>query len=88
VLAERIDHRGLGIRHEEHVGLLDLLEPPDRGAVEPEPVLEHVLGQLVGRDREVLHQPGQVAEADVDHFDAFVTDLRQHVAGVRHGGTS
>ena len=38
---------GSGI--EEHVRLLDLLEPTDRRAVEPEPVLEDTLGQLVSR---------------------------------------
>ncbi len=75
VLAERIDHRRVGIGDQEHVGLLDLLEPTDRRTVEPVALLEVVLGQLVGRDREVLHQARQVAEAKVDELDAVV--LRQ-----------
>ena len=40
----------------------------------PKPSLEDVLGQLVGRHREVLHQPGQVAEPEVDDLDALVLD--------------
>ena len=80
VLRERVDHRGVGIGDQEHVRLLDLLEAADRRAVEAEAVLEDVLGQLVGRDREVLHEPGQVAEADVDDVDALV---REHASG-RH----
>ena len=46
----------------------------------PEAVLEDVLGELVRRDREVLHQPGQVAEPDVDDLDALVLDQLQDVA--------
>ena len=66
VLTERVLHRGGGIRHQDHVGFLDLLEPADRRAVEPEPLLEHVGRELGGRYREVLHQAGQIAEPDVD----------------------
>ena len=62
VLTERIDHRGVRIRNEQHVGLVDGLKPADRRAVEAEALVEHVLGELVGRDREMLHEPGQVAE--------------------------
>ena len=89
VLPERVEHRGARIRDQEHVGLLDLLEPADRRAVEAEPVLEYVLGELVRGDREVLHQPREVAEPDIDHIDAVVLDELQDVAGraVFHGAT-
>ena len=72
VLPERVDDCGVGVGHEQHVRLLDLLEPPDRGSVEPEALLEDVLGQLVGGDREMLHEAGEVDEPDVDDLDALV----------------
>ena len=72
VLAEGVDDGGGGVREQEHVRLLDLLEPADGGAVEAEAVHEGVLGQLVGRHREVLHQAGEVAESDVDDLDSLV----------------
>ena len=84
MLRERVDHRGVGVRDQEHVRLLDLLEPADRRAVEAETVLEDVLGELVRGDREVLHQPGQVAEADVDDVDLLVGEHLQDVTGSRH----
>ena len=50
----------------------------------PRPVLEHVLGELVRRDREVLHQAGQVAEADVDDLDVLVLQQLQDVVRSCH----
>src|SRR4029453_5520119 len=52
----------------------DLLEPADRGSVEPVPVVEAVFGELGDRDREVLHQSREVAEPEVD-------DLRVRLLG-------
>ena len=78
MLAEGVDHRRVGVGHEQHVRLLDLLEPPDRGSVEPEALLEDVLGELMGGDREVLHQAGQVDEPDIDDLDALVLHQAQH----------
>ncbi len=46
VLRERVEDRGGGVGEQEHVRLLDLLEATDRGAVEPEPLLERVLVEL------------------------------------------
>src|SRR5262249_2353356 len=84
VLRERVDDGGVGVGDQEHVRLLDLLEAADRRAVEAEAVLEHVLAQLVRGDREVLHQPREVAEADVDDVDLLVGEPLQHVTGSRH----
>ena len=78
VLAERVDHRRVGVGHEQHVGLLDLLESPDRRPVEPEALFEDVLGQLVGGHRKVLHEPGQVDEPDIDDLDALVLHQAEH----------
>ena len=77
VLAERVDHGGVRVRHQEHVGLLDLLEAPDRRAVEPGALLEAVQRQLVRRHRVVLHQAGQVGEAEIDDLDALGLDQAQ-----------
>ena len=72
VLAEGVEHGGGGVRQQDHVRLLDLLEPTDGGSVEAEPVHEGVFGQLMGRHGEVLHQAGEVAESDVDDLHSLV----------------
>ena len=69
MLAERIDDRGVGVRDQEHVRLLDLLEPSDRRTVEPVAVLEAVFRQLMDRHREVLHDARKVTEAQIDKLD-------------------
>ena len=79
VLAERVDDARVRVGHEEHVRLLDLLEAADRRAVEAVALLEAVLGELVRRRREVLHQPRQIAEAEVDDLDALVLHESQHL---------
>ena len=84
MLTERVDQRGVGVGHEQHVGFLDLLEPADRRAVEAEALLEHFLRQLVRRDGEVLHQAGKVTEPHVDDLDAAVVHHLQDIAGCRH----
>jgi hypothetical protein len=85
VLRERVEHGGGRVGEQEHVRLLDLLETPDRRAVEPEPLLERLLGQLRGRHREVLHQPRQVREAQIDDLDPAVPDQAENVADrIRH----
>ena len=65
VLRERIHVRGVGSSIEQHVRLLDLLEPADRRAVERLPVGELLLGQLVDRQRQVLDLSRQVGEAKI-----------------------
>ncbi len=83
VLAERIDDGRVRVGHEDHVGLLDLLEAPDRRAVEPESLLEAVGAQLVRRHREVLHQARQVTEPEIDDLDALVPGQARTSSGVR-----
>ncbi len=68
---ERIDHRGVGVREEQHVGLVDRLEAADGGSVEADPFLEEVFIQLRGGDREVLPETRHVDEAQVDDLDAL-----------------
>jgi hypothetical protein len=78
--AERVDVRRIGVGHEDHVRLLDLLEAADRGPVEAVAVLEGVLAQHRCWDRHVLHDPGEVREPQVDEFARLVLDERQHLS--------
>ena len=80
-VAERVDVGRGGVREAAHVGLVDRLEAADRGAVEVETVVEDVLAEGRHRHREVLHDAGQVAEADVDHLDVVVADEAGDLVG-------
>ena len=70
--AERVDERGGGVRHQQHVTFLNFLEPADTRTVKPDALLEGVLGELLSRHREVLPQAGQVDEAQIDGLDPLV----------------
>ena len=88
--AEGVDERGVGVGDQDHVRLLDLLEPADRRAVEAHALVEQLGRELAGRHREVLHQARQIAEADVDDLDVLVGDEAEHLVGCAlvHGGSS
>ena len=86
--AERVEVRRGRVWEQRHVRLVDRLEPADRGAVEVETVVEDRLAERRHRDREVLHDPRQVAEPDVDHLDALVLDVLQQLVAVREHGSS
>ena len=72
MLAEGVDDRSVGVGHEDHVRLLDLLEAADRRAIEPVALVEPILGQLGDRHREVLGQAREIAKPEVDDLDAFI----------------
>ena len=74
VLAERVHERCFDIRDELHVGFVDRLEALDGGAVERHALVERVLEEFAGRDREVLLNTNQISEANGDIFDAFLVD--------------
>ena len=78
---ERVDGRGFRIGKQQHVGLVDRLEPANRGAVEGQAFLEHVLVEDVDRNCEVLHGAWQVTEADVDVLDVLVLGEFEDVVG-------
>ncbi len=84
MLRERVDDRGVRVRLEEHVGFLDLLEATDRRAVEAQALVEDVFRELVGGDREVLHETGEVAETHVDDLDALVLQHPDDVTRSSH----
>src|SRR5205823_15066032 len=60
VRKDRIDRRRVWVRHEEHVALIDRLEPADARAVKSKPFLEAVDLQLAQRQAEVLPRPRKV----------------------------
>ena len=79
--AERVDDRGVRVGQEQHVGLVDRLEPANGRAVEGQPVIEHALVEERNRNREVLHDAGQVTEPDVDELNVFVFGEFEDVVG-------
>ena len=69
-----------GVRQEQHVRLVDLLEPTDRGTVvEHQPVGENLRVERFDRHGEVLHSPRQVTEPDVDELHLVIADEIDHV---------
>ncbi len=78
---ERVDGRSFRIGKQQHVGLVDRLEPTNRGAVEGQALLEDVLVEDVNRNREVLHGAWQVAEADVDILNVLILGELEDVVG-------
>ena len=79
--AERIDGRGFRVGKQQHVGLVNRLEPANRGAVEGQAFLEHVRVEGVNRNCEVLHGAWQVAESDIDVLDVLILDEFEDVVG-------
>ena len=69
-LGERVEERRRRVGHEDHVALLDALPAADRGAVEPEALVERGLVERADRQRHVLPRAEQVAELQVDHGGA------------------
>lgn len=85
MLAERIKPGAGGIGHQGHIGFIDLLEAGDRGAVEGQALLESLVLELAGRNREVLHDADEVTESHVDELDALTLHKFQHfVRPVEH----
>ena len=80
-LEDRVDEGRLRVGEEQHVALLDLLVAPDARPVEPEPVAEHVVRQLPGREREVLPHARKVHEPQIDDLDLGILRELLHVVG-------
>ena len=78
---ERIEERAVRIGEQEHVALLDRLEPADRRAVEADALLEDVGRELLGRHCEVLPHAGQIDESQIDRLDRLLLDERHHILG-------
>jgi hypothetical protein len=84
LLEERIDHRGGGIRHQDHVGLIDALPSGDRRAVKHLAVDEEILIDHARRDRDVLFLAARVRKAQVAVGGFFFLDELYDV-GRGHG---
>ena len=82
----RVDRRRVGVRHEEHVALVDRLESADARAVKSEAVLEAVDLQLADGQAEMLPGAGKVDETHVDDLDALCFRPLEHFArtGLAH----
>ena len=81
-VGERIEEGRLGLRHDEHVALVDRLPAADAGAVEAQAVFEHVFVELVDGDREVLPQAGKIHEPQIDRLDVLFAAQRQNFFGL------
>src|SRR5207248_9815034 len=55
------------------------------GPIEAQAFLEDIRGELVGRDREVLHEPREVTEANVDNGDVLVREHADDVCRTAFG---
>ena len=67
VFGERVHHRSLRIRYDQHVTRMDGLPSADAGSVESEPFFENTLGQFVYRYGKMLPQPGIIHELEINH---------------------
>ena len=71
---EGVDHRGVRVRQQDHVGLVDAAPAGDRAAVEHLAVLEQAgVDDRLGESHVVL-DAAHVGEAQVDEFDLVVLD--------------
>src|ERR1019366_8515030 len=81
-----VDERASGIREQEHVALVDLLEAADARTVEPDAFREERLGQLADGDAEVLPAAEQIGETQVDDLDPQLARVADDVCGLGFGG--
>ncbi len=82
---ERVEPHAVGVRHGEHVGLVDRLPAANRRAVEAEAVLEHALFDLAHGVGAVLPRAEDVAELEVDLLDVVFLAELEEVGGGGHG---
>ena len=78
---ERVDQRRLGLGDDQQVGLVDRAPADDARAVKADAFLERLLGECVGRDREMLPDAGKIHEPQVDRRDLALPDLCQDFFG-------
>ncbi len=80
-LALGVDEGGRRVRLEQHVRFVDFLKATDRRTVETDPIAEEAWINLGQGDREVLPEPRQIREPEVDDLDVVLLDHLDH--GVR-----
>ncbi len=85
VLTERVQHGGRRVGQQQHVRLVDGLEPADRRSVEHETVSEDAGAKVFHGEGEVVRRAGQVGKPDVDELHPFVPyELQDVVGGAEH----
>ncbi len=73
-LKEGIDESGIRIRNQEHIGLVNGLEPADGGTIKTLPILENVLVKKFHGRGGVLPNTGKVHETEIDVFHVLLFD--------------
>jgi hypothetical protein len=66
---DRVHGRCFRVGDQQHVALVDVLEAADARPVEPDPVLEQLVGEVFDGDREVLPDSRQVHEHEINDLD-------------------
>ncbi len=74
IVGEGIENGGVGLRHQDHVRLVDALPAGNRRAVEHLAVLEQIVVDGVGRHGHVLFFAFRVRETKIDKLDLFLLD--------------
>jgi acetylornithine deacetylase/succinyl-diaminopimelate desuccinylase-like protein len=74
LVGEGVHMRGIGIRHQRHIGRLDALPARDRGTIEEMAVAELGLAERRHRYRHVLLLAASIGEAEVDELHLVVLD--------------
>ena len=75
---ERIDETRVRVRDQQHVAFIDHLKAANARAVEAYALRESILAELPGRNGEMLPEPGQVHEFQVNYLNAFLLDKLNH----------
>ncbi len=76
---ERIHHRGVRVRHQDHVGLVDRLPAGDGRPIEHEAVAEHILLDRGDVLRGVLPLAAWIGEAEVHIFHRMLGEHLHHL---------
>ena len=74
LFVERIDDGGGGVRHQNHVRLIDALPAGDRRTVEHLAVLEKTLVHQARRNGDVVLLANRIGKAEISEFSFFFCD--------------
>jgi len=84
---ERVEHRGVRVRQQDHVGLVDAAPAGDGRAVEHLAILEQAGLDDAHREGDVVLDATDVGETQIDELDLVVLDQLLDM-GKRHAGSS
>ncbi len=66
-----IHEGGVGVRYQDHVGLVDLLKTANGRTVKAHAFLKQLFAQFPGGHAEMLPRTGQVGEPQIHHVHLF-----------------